>query len=249
MNNKFDLVHYVYEHWRPDKDVCFYVGKGSGRRANNLRNERSKHHLNIQAKLAHLGMCVEVRLVAEGMTHDDAIAYEIERIAFWKSVGVKLVNLTPGGEGTVGVKRSLEARQKQSLLMKGVPKTKEHRAKISAAKKGKPVPNLRKKRAPRTDIHRENLSKALKGRKGWCEGGGKFSEETLKKMSESGKRRIARDGAPNQKPVVCLQDAKVFESGCAAARFYGVCSSEISMVCNGKSKTVGGMVFKFHENL
>jgi hypothetical protein len=24
---------YVYEHWRPDKDVCFYVGKGHGRRA------------------------------------------------------------------------------------------------------------------------------------------------------------------------------------------------------------------------
>ena len=25
--------YYVYEHWRPDKDVCFYVGKGKGGRA------------------------------------------------------------------------------------------------------------------------------------------------------------------------------------------------------------------------
>lgn len=26
-------IFYVYEHWRPDKDVCFYVGKGSKGRA------------------------------------------------------------------------------------------------------------------------------------------------------------------------------------------------------------------------
>ena len=26
-------IFYVYEHWRPDKNVCFYVGKGKGKRA------------------------------------------------------------------------------------------------------------------------------------------------------------------------------------------------------------------------
>ena len=26
-------IFYVYEHWRPDKDTCFWVGKGKGDRA------------------------------------------------------------------------------------------------------------------------------------------------------------------------------------------------------------------------
>lgn len=29
MKNNF----YVYEHWRLDRDECFYVGKGTGKRA------------------------------------------------------------------------------------------------------------------------------------------------------------------------------------------------------------------------
>lgn len=52
MTNKF----YVYEHWRPDKDICFYVGKGKGRRANVMYG-RGSHHERIQAKLKRLGMC------------------------------------------------------------------------------------------------------------------------------------------------------------------------------------------------
>jgi hypothetical protein len=101
---------YVYEHWRPDLDVCFYVGKGHGNRARDLRKSRNKHHKGVVKKLAAIGMCTEVRLVASGLNEADAYALEVERISFWKSVGVKLANKTGGGEG--GFDPSVETRVK-----------------------------------------------------------------------------------------------------------------------------------------
>lgn len=120
-----DNIFYVYEHWRPDLDVCFYVGKGKGNRAYDLvkkKHHRNKHHKNIQEKLKSLGMGVEVRFYKTGLTEKEAFDIEIERIAFWKDLGVNLANGTNGGEGVAG------ARWKQ---------TPEHSAKISKALKGR----------------------------------------------------------------------------------------------------------------
>ena len=89
---------YVYEHWRPDLDLPFYVGKGSGARFDPNRT-RNKHHSNIKNKLKKLGMCVEVRMVASGLSEDDALRLEVERIAFWKERGIELSNKTAGGDG------------------------------------------------------------------------------------------------------------------------------------------------------
>lgn len=129
-------VFYVYEHWRPDKDVCFYVGKGLGRRAHVMYG-RNRYHNRIQDKLARLGMCVEVRLVAEGLTEIDAHATEIARIAFWRSNGTKLANLTDGGEG--GSNPSNETRALMRAAKFGGKLTDEHKRKI--AKKTKEALN------------------------------------------------------------------------------------------------------------
>lgn len=94
MTNKY----YVYEHWRPDKDECFYVGKGKGYRVSILNN-RSEHHKRVVKKLARLGMCLEVRMFKSELSEDEAYQVEIERIAFWRAAGVKIINKTAGGEG------------------------------------------------------------------------------------------------------------------------------------------------------
>ena len=86
---------YVYEHWRRDTRVCFYVGKGSGPRAYVMR-ARNPHHTAIQIKL---GGSVEVRFVARDLTHEDACKLEMERIAHWRALGVALANYSAGGEG------------------------------------------------------------------------------------------------------------------------------------------------------
>lgn len=94
-------IFYVYEHWRPDKDVCFWVGKGKGRRAFGRRTH-NKFYMNVLRKLEKRGMCVEVRMVQHGLSEKEAFELEIQRIAFWRARKVKLANVTNGGEGPSG---------------------------------------------------------------------------------------------------------------------------------------------------
>lgn len=161
-------IFYVYEHWRPDKDVCFYVGKGKGNRALCLKRDHNKHHQRVVAKLARQGMCVEVRLVAFGRTSKEACELEIARIAFWRNIGVRLVNQTAGGDGMLlpsaetrsrlskaqkGRKHTAEAKEKVRQARLGMKFSHEHKAALSAAKLGR-------KRPPFTDETRARMRAA-----------------------------------------------------------------------------------------
>lgn len=64
-------------------------------------------------------------------------AQEKARIAFWRSVGVKLANLTDGGDGTLGLKRSEAWKKALGDRFRGKKASAETRAKISAAAKGR----------------------------------------------------------------------------------------------------------------
>lgn len=157
----------VYEHWRPDKQQCFYVGKGTPKRAHFLQRKENPRHLRIVEKLRRLGLRVEVKLIAVGLSEDAAFSLEIERIGFWRGAGVDLANLTNGGEGASGQIQSQETRAKISAALLGVARPSrrgvklsddhrakisaggigrtlsiETRAKISASQKGKPRPEL-----------------------------------------------------------------------------------------------------------
>lgn len=129
---------YIYEHWRPDKDMCFYVGKGSGRRIKKHSREWNTHHGRILKKLERLGMCVEVRLVAGGLTEENAFIMEIERIAFWRGAGIKLTNQTAGGEGCT--KPSLAVREKMRLAKLGKPQSPENAHRSRTQNIGKKMP-------------------------------------------------------------------------------------------------------------
>lgn len=113
---------YVYEHWRPDLNVCFYVGKGQGKRAWYFHRKRNTHYIGIANKLTDLGLKIEVRMVATGMSEDAAYEFEKSRIAFWSNAGVKLANQSPGGRGGMsGLNRSAESRKKQSKTIRSRP--------------------------------------------------------------------------------------------------------------------------------
>lgn len=132
-------IFYVYEHWRPDKDVCFYVGKGKDDRAWRKRKSRNIYYMRVVNKLERLGMCVEVRMVQSGLIEFAALALEVERIVFWRSQGVQLANLTDGGEGVSGLKhkaktkRILRAKSKAAALrIAADPEAKAQRSKRSS---------------------------------------------------------------------------------------------------------------------
>lgn len=132
--------HYVYEHWRLDKGVCFYVGKGQKRRAWDMgtkegTNSRNRWHRFLIKKLLPKNL-IDVRLVFVNLEEGRAFELERERISYWRACGIKLVNLTDGGEGATGVKVSDETRRKISQKSRGRRHTSETRAKMSLAAKG-----------------------------------------------------------------------------------------------------------------
>jgi hypothetical protein len=149
---------YVYEHWRLDRDECFYVGKGKDKRAYNIYN-RNTHHKAIMAKLSREGSGMEVRMVATGLTEDEAFYIEIERIAFWREVGVDLANHSNGGEGKTGP-HSAEHKLKISISNTGKKRHKNQLDAVSASNKRRKGLKLSK----RSVSHINALSKSLVGR-------------------------------------------------------------------------------------
>jgi hypothetical protein len=160
---------YLYEHWRPDTNVCFYVGKGSGNRAHLFGIARSDRHRRIVEKLRRNGMRVEVRIISDGLSDEDALKLEQERIAFYGRE--KLINHTAGGDGLLNP--SDETRRKMSSARQKTLSDPEfiarHAAGVRAANERDPL------RAKRAGLRRrgkqaapgvgEKISAALKGRK------------------------------------------------------------------------------------
>lgn len=120
MTRKFTEIEnsrmaYVYEHWRPDVGVCFWVGKGTSFRYRVYKRRANSHYNGIVSKLRASGLDVEVRFVASNLTDEEAFRIEVERMALWRSRGVRLANKAIGGRGGMsGVQRSEETRKKQS---------------------------------------------------------------------------------------------------------------------------------------
>lgn len=209
---------YVYEHWRPDLDLPFYVGKGSAARFDpNLT--RNKHHSNIKNKLKKLGMCVEVRMVASGLSEDDALRLEIERIAFWKECGIELSNKTAGGDGlkspTEDVLEKMRAaskkrwsspveREKASVTTKLVMSDPKAREKISKTLTGKKASDKTRAKMSASQIGhvvskeaREKISKAHLGNTYGSKTRGKprpkMSDDTKAKMRDAQRARRERE--------------------------------------------------------
>ena len=122
---------YVYEHWRPDLHLPFWVGKGSGNRARLLT--RNRHYDAIVRKLQKMGLKVEVSIVADDLSDEDAFDLERYRMAFWRLWDVPLANKSVGGRGGMtGVRRTRASRAKQSATTTGRKLSPEHAAKVRA---------------------------------------------------------------------------------------------------------------------
>jgi len=171
---------YVYEHWRPDLDLPFYVGKGSGERFDPNRT-RNKHHSNIKNKLKKLGMCVEVRMVASGLSEGDALRLEIERIAFWKERNVELSNKTAGGDGLKNPPEDVLEKMRAASKKRWELPSEREKASV-ATKLAMSDPKLRKK-----------ISNSLTGKKASAETRAKISKSLIgHSVSQEAREKISK---------------------------------------------------------
>ncbi len=159
---------YVYVIYRLDGTPC-YVGKGTGDRIED--HFKKSHNVHLARIVAKAGGILPYRKVAENLTHDEAFAAEIALIATIGRMtqGGPLVNMTDGGDGVRGHKRTPEQCAAMSAARKGCRNSPEAAAKISASLKGR----------PKTKEHGEAVSRAKKGKST-----GHQSEETKKKRAD-----------------------------------------------------------------
>jgi len=151
-------MYYIYQHRSADTNEIFYVGKGKDKRFCD-KNKRGRYWKHYVAK--H-GFVPEI--IKDGLDEELAFLAEMECIDVYKKRGIKLINLTDGGEGCSGysMKHSEEQKAKWSIERKGtlsprkgvklLDSTKE---KIRIARKGKPL----------SESHKKSISNGLIGNK------------------------------------------------------------------------------------
>ena len=99
-------MYYIYQHRSADTNEIFYVGKGKGKRFCN-QIKRSEYWKRYVAK--H-GFVPEI--IQDGFDEELAFFAEAECIDVYKRRGIKLINLTNGGEGASGYKHTEEHKAK-----------------------------------------------------------------------------------------------------------------------------------------
>ena len=172
-------MFYVYEHIRLDTNAIFYVGKGSKSRINSKRN-RNFYWNNIVSKAGGF----EIKILLETEDEEFALFAEKEAIDVYKRRGIKLANLTDGGEGITGLKHSEASKEKMrqhALLRKPYKHTEESKEKIRKANTGVIFTEERKRKIAEKAKGRkmpEHVKEILKKRKF------KHNPETIAKMRE-----------------------------------------------------------------
>jgi hypothetical protein len=183
--------------WRDPAGVPFYVGKGKRKRAWVTKN-RSPAFNEIHS----MGGC-SVEIADLFMHESQAHAHEMELIELYgrrdNGTGT-LVNLTDGGEGSIGWVPSDETRAKIAKAAIGRMPSKEHRAKISEANRGRKLSPEHIAKVAEAN-RGKTLSDAAKAKIGAANRGNKYalaavrSLETRAKLSEAKRGKATRLGA------------------------------------------------------
>ena len=125
----------VYQHIRLDINEIFYIGIGKEvKRAFNKTNHRSKHWKNIINKTEY-----KIEVLFDNLTWNEACQIEQYLIKYYGRKDLKLgslVNMTDGGDGTLGHIRIIkpltdETRKRMSDAQKRNGISKEQRDKIN----------------------------------------------------------------------------------------------------------------------
>jgi len=109
-------MFYVYHHYKADTNELFYVGKGIRDRAISTANRNIYWHNIVNKHKCY------IKIIAQNLTQEEAFTIEVAEICkhgrLNNNTGI-LVNMTDGGDGSVGLTYTAEMREARSKLMTG----------------------------------------------------------------------------------------------------------------------------------
>jgi len=112
------MTSVVYLHKRLDTNEVFYIGVGINKYRASSKFGRSNHWYNVVNKHGY-----KVEIYSKLNSYEEALNLEKKLIKEYgrlcNKTG-KLINITEGGDGIVGMKHSEESKLKMSLSNKGV---------------------------------------------------------------------------------------------------------------------------------
>lgn len=172
--------YYVYTHSRPNGSI-FYVGKGNEKRIKDVSRNHNQYHTNIVKKYGKENIIIKTMLCR---SEQHAFDLEVKMIAALRNGGVKLINMTDGGDGASGYVFSKEQKLKLSNALKKSTRMMESLERLRIINAGSKrsneaklkMSNSAKKRPPVSDETKLKMSASLSNP----------SPETRAKLSAAG---------------------------------------------------------------
>jgi|GEM_PF-6648716 len=155
---------YLYEHWRPDFNIPFYVGIGIEGRPEDIVKRNRFHHAFVE-ELSWYSLKPIIKIIGQVETRAEANLWEIGRIAELRAAGVVLANISGGGSGILNPTDDL--RKRLGEISSSRVRTPEWRARIAASVTNPSAETIAKRVAKLTGYKRspefcENVSKGKK---------------------------------------------------------------------------------------
>jgi hypothetical protein len=127
----------VYQHRRKDTNEVFYIGIGKSKDRAYQKGLRNPHWYSVVDKVGY-----EVDILIEGLSWEDACVVDSGLISDYgrSDLGLgPLVNMTDGGDGTLGIVDTPERRlaKRQFMLENNPMNFEESRKKVAESKIGK----------------------------------------------------------------------------------------------------------------
>lgn len=235
---------YDEDFWRK-KCVIYYIldrtnGKGYVGQTRNKLKTRIAHH--IKYNKFYIGNAIRLHgwenfsvFVLEECASPDELN---EREIYWiKTLNTKFpngYNLTDGGDGLNGCKRSQKTREKMS-------ESNHNKCAVVCTTTGEIFPSI-KAAAEYFKITPGSVS-AVCTAKCLSINGLEFEyvDEEKRAAAEIKRQKLS----PMKKPVLCVETEKIYESAVAASEDTGIYRRSISFACAGKHATAGGLHWKF----
>lgn len=188
----------------------FYVGKGSGQRAYDHLTEKRVVNIHKSSKIYKIkqsNLLPDIIFLYEGLCDEDAKKIEIDVIEMiGRYPNGPLTNMTDGGDGSLGKKRTLESIEKQKESIKNnvewlnKMKSKEFSNKMSDIKRNYYSKDINKKMVSERQMGERN---SMYGKKS-----SEKQKESVRKAHKEGKIKLSESGVENLKRSNFLRRGK-----------------------------------------